>query len=34
VKDFPGVQAVNDVSFDIGKTVHCLVGETARENLP
>lgn len=28
VKDFPGVRAVNDVSFDIKKnTVHCLVGE-------
>ncbi len=28
VKDFPGVRAVNDVSFNIKKnTVHCLVGE-------
>ena len=28
VKDFPGVRAVNDVSFDIKhNTVHCLVGE-------
>ena len=28
IKDFPGVRAVNDVSFDIRKnTVHCLVGE-------
>ncbi len=28
VKDFPGVRAVNDVSFNIVKnTVHCLVGE-------
>jgi ribose transport system ATP-binding protein len=28
VKDFPGVRAVNDVSFDIKRnTVHCLVGE-------
>ncbi len=28
VKDFPGVRAVNEVSFDIKKnTVHCLVGE-------
>lgn len=28
VKDFPGVRAVNDVSFDIRRnTVHCLVGE-------
>src|SRR5512147_946074 len=28
VKDFPGVRAVNDVSFDIQRnTVHCLVGE-------
>ena len=28
VKDFPGVRAVNDVSFGIKKnTVHCLVGE-------
>ena len=28
MKDFPGVRAVNDVSFDIKKnTVHCLVGE-------
>lgn len=28
VKDFPGVRAVNDVSFSIKKnTVHCLVGE-------
>src|SRR5512136_1891531 len=28
VKDFPGVQAVNNVSFDIKRnTVHCLVGE-------
>ncbi len=28
VKDYPGVRAVNDVSFDIKKnTVHCLVGE-------
>ena len=28
VKDFPGVKAVNDVSFDIKRnTVHCLVGE-------
>ena len=27
-KDFPGVRAVDDVSFDIRKnTVHCLVGE-------
>jgi ribose transport system ATP-binding protein len=27
-KDFPGVRAVNDVSFNIRKnTVHCLVGE-------
>jgi ABC-type sugar transport system ATPase subunit len=28
VKDFPGVRAVNDVSFDIKRnSVHCLVGE-------
>ncbi|HEY3345353.1 MAG TPA: sugar ABC transporter ATP-binding protein, partial [Anaerolineaceae bacterium] len=28
VKDFPGVRAVNNVSFDIQRnTVHCLVGE-------
>ncbi len=28
VKDFPGVRAVDDVSFDIKRnTVHCLVGE-------
>ena len=28
IKDFPGVRAVNDVSFDIKRnTVHCLVGE-------
>jgi len=28
VKDFPGVRAVNEVSFDIKRnTVHCLVGE-------
>jgi ribose transport system ATP-binding protein len=28
VKDFPGVRAVNNVSFDIKRnTVHCLVGE-------
>jgi ribose transport system ATP-binding protein len=28
VKDFPGVRAVNDVSFGIQRnTVHCLVGE-------
>jgi ribose transport system ATP-binding protein len=28
IKDFPGVRAVNDVSFSIKKnTVHCLVGE-------
>lgn len=28
VKDFPGVRAVNSVSFDIKRnTVHCLVGE-------
>ena len=28
VKDFPGVRAVNDVSFDIKcNTIHCLVGE-------
>ena len=28
VKDFPGVRAVNNVSFDIHRnTVHCLVGE-------
>ncbi|MGI6140888.1 MAG: sugar ABC transporter ATP-binding protein [Caldicoprobacterales bacterium] len=28
VKDFPGVRAVNDVSFNIERnTVHCLVGE-------
>ena len=28
VKDFPGVRAVNDVSFDIKRgAVHCLVGE-------
>jgi ribose transport system ATP-binding protein len=27
-KDFPGVRAVNDVSFDIKRnTIHCLVGE-------
>ena len=28
IKDFPGVRAVNDVSFNVRKnTVHCLVGE-------
>ena len=28
LKDFPGVRAVNDVSFDIKRnTIHCLVGE-------
>jgi ribose transport system ATP-binding protein len=28
IKDFPGVRAVNDVSFNIKRnTVHCLVGE-------
>jgi ribose transport system ATP-binding protein len=28
VKDFPGVRAVNDISFNIRKnTIHCLVGE-------
>ena len=28
IKDFPGVRAINDVSFDIKRnTVHCLVGE-------
>ena len=28
IKDFPGVRAVNDVSFNIKKnTIHCLVGE-------
>ena len=28
VKDFPGVRAVNNVSFDIKRnTIHCLVGE-------
>ncbi len=28
VKDFPGVRAVNNVSFDIKRnTVHCLIGE-------
>ena len=28
VKDFPGVRAVNDVSFNIRKnSIHCLVGE-------
>ncbi len=28
VKDFPGIRAVNDASFDIRRnTVHCLVGE-------
>ena len=28
VKDFPGVRAVNDVSFNVRKnTIHCLVGE-------
>jgi ribose transport system ATP-binding protein len=28
VKDFPGVRAVNNISFDIKRnTVHCLVGE-------
>jgi ABC-type sugar transport system ATPase subunit len=28
VKDFPGVRAVDDVSFDIKRnTIHCLVGE-------
>lgn len=28
VKDFPGVRAVNDVTFNIKKnTIHCLVGE-------
>jgi ribose transport system ATP-binding protein len=28
IKDFPGVRAVNNVSFDIKRnTVHCLVGE-------
>ena len=33
VKEFPGVRAVNNVSFDIKRnTVHCLVGETARKS--
>ena len=28
IKDYPGVRAINDVSFDIRRnTVHCLVGE-------
>ena len=28
IKEFPGVRAVDDVSFDINKnSVHCLVGE-------
>ena len=28
IKDFPGVRAVDDVSFNIKRnTVHCLVGE-------
>ena len=28
VKDFPGVRAVDNVSFDIKRnTIHCLVGE-------
>jgi ribose transport system ATP-binding protein len=28
VKDFPGVRAVNNASFDIKRnTIHCLVGE-------
>ena len=28
IKEFPGVRAVNDVSFDIKRnTIHCLVGE-------
>ena len=28
IKDYPGVRAINDVSFDIKRnTVHCLVGE-------
>ena len=28
VKEFPGVRAVDDVSFDIKRnSVHCLVGE-------
>lgn len=28
IKDYPGVRAVNDVSFSVeGSTVHCLIGE-------
>ncbi len=28
VKDFPGVRALDDVSFNIKRnTIHCLVGE-------
>jgi len=35
VKDFPGVRAVNNVSFDIKRnTIHCLVGEMAQGNPP
>ena len=32
-KDFPGVRAIDDVSFNIKRnTVHCLVGENGSEN--
>ncbi|NQZ60535.1 MAG: ATP-binding cassette domain-containing protein, partial [Lentisphaeraceae bacterium] len=28
IKDYPGVRAVNDVSFSVeSSTVHCLIGE-------
>ena len=33
VKDFPGVRAVNDVTFNIRRnTVHCLVVRMAQAN--
>ena len=35
VKDFPGVRAVDNVSFDIKRnTIHCLVGDNGAENRP
>ena len=34
-KEFPGVRAVDDVSFHINKnTVHCLSGKTEPANPP
>ena len=35
VKEFPGVKALNNVSFRVAESeIHCLVGETVPENPP